>query len=108
MSGRNSPTGSPAAPASARLFRRPAPPSSPLRAPPAAPSVPAPVETPRPLPNGFDVDRPRFTLPLGHGVHPRQRIPVIATSPAYHGHPPQRLLQNFPDTTPATTQSSRR
>jgi hypothetical protein len=23
---------------------------------------------------GFDVDRPRFTLPLGHGVHPRQRI----------------------------------
>src|ERR1700730_17890374 len=25
--------------------------------------------------------------------------PVIATSPAYHDHPPQRLLQNFPDTT---------
>jgi hypothetical protein len=24
---------------------------------------------------------------------------VIATSPAYHDHPPQRLLQNFPDTT---------
>ena len=24
--------------------------------------------------NGFDVDRPSFTLPLGHGVHPRQRI----------------------------------
>jgi hypothetical protein len=24
--------------------------------------------------NGFNVDRPRFTLPLGHGVHPRQRI----------------------------------
>jgi hypothetical protein len=24
--------------------------------------------------NGFDVDRPRLTLPLGHGVHPRQRI----------------------------------
>jgi hypothetical protein len=23
---------------------------------------------------GFDVDRPRFTVPLGHGVHPRQRI----------------------------------
>ena len=23
---------------------------------------------------GFDVDRPRFTLPLGHGLHPRQRI----------------------------------
>jgi transposase len=22
---------------------------------------------------------------------------VIATSPAYHDHPPQRLLQNFPD-----------
>ena len=22
----------------------------------------------------FDVDRPRFTLSLGHGVHPRQRI----------------------------------
>jgi hypothetical protein len=21
-------------------------------------------------------------------------------SPAYHDHPPQRLLQNFPDTTP--------
>jgi hypothetical protein len=25
---------------------------------------------------------------------------VIATSPAYHDQPPQRLLQNFPDTTP--------
>src|SRR5262249_970770 len=25
--------------------------------------------------------------------------PVIATSPAYHGHPPQRLLLNSPDTT---------
>jgi hypothetical protein len=24
---------------------------------------------------------------------------VIATSPAYHDHPPQWLLQNFPDTT---------
>jgi hypothetical protein len=24
---------------------------------------------------------------------------VIATSPAYHGHPSQRLLQNFPDIT---------
>jgi len=42
--------------------------------------------------------RPRFTLPLGHGVHPRKG-PVIATSPAYHDHSPQRLLQNFRDTT---------
>jgi hypothetical protein len=25
---------------------------------------------------------------------------VIATSPAYHDHPLQRLLQNFPHTTP--------
>jgi hypothetical protein len=25
---------------------------------------------------------------------------VIATSPAYHDQPPQRLLQNFPDTSP--------
>ena len=25
-------------------------------------------------PLAFDVDRPRFTVPLGHGVHPRQRI----------------------------------
>ena len=24
---------------------------------------------------------------------------MIATSPAYHDYPPQRLLQNFPDTT---------
>ena len=26
---------------------------------------------------------------------------MIAISPAYHDHPPQRLLQNFPDTTRA-------
>src|SRR6202030_1909300 len=47
---------------------------------------------------GFDVDRPRFTLTLGHGVHPRKGSGDYA-SPAYHDHPPQRLLQNFPDTT---------
>ena len=47
----------------------------------------------------FHVDRPRLTLPLGHGVHPRQRIPVIATSPAYHDHSPHRILLKLPDAT---------
>jgi hypothetical protein len=28
-------------------------------------------------------------------------------SPAYHDHPPQRFLQNFPDTTPGLWQDSR-
>jgi hypothetical protein len=31
---------------------------------------------------------------------------VIATSLAYHDHPPQRLLQNFPDTTRFSPASS--
>jgi len=31
---------------------------------------------------------------------------VIAASPAYHDHPPQRLLQNFPDTTTWNTPSA--
>src|SRR5436305_6298472 len=53
MSDRNSPTCSLAGSTHARLSRRRAPPSSPLRAPPAAPSAPAPAEIPRPPSEGL-------------------------------------------------------
>jgi hypothetical protein len=48
--------------------------------------------------NGFDVDCPDLSCPWPM-VCILAKGSVIATSPAYHDHSPQMLLQNFPDTT---------
>src|SRR5437763_4164992 len=91
--------GSPAGPRPVRPSRRRAPLSSPLRAPPAAPSAPSARR------NSSSSAKTALTsivpvLPcLLVMVCSSPKDPVIATSPAYHDHPPQRLLQNFPDTT---------
>src|SRR5215813_10756651 len=99
MFGRNSPTGSLAAPPFARPSRRRAPPSSPLRAPPRARFAPAPAGTLHPLTEGLSRQLFQTYLSCRSWCASSPKDPVIATSPAYHGHPPQRLLLNSPDTT---------
>src|SRR3954465_7147446 len=99
MSARNSPTGSPVGPPPVRPSRRPRPPSSPLRAPPAsAVRTSARRNSSSSLRRALTSIVPDFPcllvmvciLAKGSGDY---------ASPAYHDHPPQQLLQNFPDTT---------
>src|SRR5262249_35982626 len=96
---RTRPTGARAAPPFARPPRRRAPPSSPLRAPPRARFAPAPAGTLHPLTEGLSRQLFQTYLSCRSWCASSPKDPVIATSPAYHGHPPQRLLLNSPDTT---------
>src|SRR4029077_8015226 len=106
MSGRNSMTDSPVGPPPVRPSRRPRPPSSPLPAPPAAPSASAPGGTLPPPPEGLSRRSSQTYLCSRSWCASSPKDPVIASSPAYHDHPPQRLLLNLSDTT-AKSSSSR-
>src|SRR5215831_14430035 len=65
-------------------------------------SASVPSETPRPPPEGLLRRLSQAYLASWSWCASSPKDPVIATSPAYHDHPPQRLLQNFPDTTPVS------
>src|SRR5215475_14307169 len=98
MSGRNSLTDSPVGPPPVRPSRRPRPPSSRLRAPPQALCARAPEETPRPPPEGLLRRLSQAYLASWSWCASSPKDPVTAKSPAYHDHPPPRILLNFPDT----------
>src|SRR4029077_8379425 len=99
MSGRNSMTDSPVGPPPVRPSRRPRPPSSPLPAPPAAPSASAPGGTLPPPPEALSRRSSQTYLFSRSWCASSPKDPVIASSPAYHDHPPLRLLLNLSDTT---------